>query len=98
MQNCDFLKTRPKQHISIPWFLKWGPRCLPARLLSDVVIGLKFGFRTRYRGKGDFVRDYSNKMKPEEGQKAKEKAEEMVKKGWVSTQNFPSATKTCWFR
>src|SRR5690606_22050284 len=63
MQSCEFLKSRPMQHISIPWFLRWGPRCLPAKLLSDVVIGLKFGFRTRYRGKGDFVRNYSSKMK-----------------------------------
>src|SRR4051812_12839110 len=94
-QSCDFLETRPKQHISIPWFLKWGKHCLPPKLLLDVVTGLKLGFRTRYRGKGEFVRDYSNTMKPEEEKKATEKAREMVKKGWgagpFTTPPFPNA-------
>ena len=79
-QNCDFLKMR--QHISVAWFLKWGPRCLPNKLLTDVITGLTKGFPTKYRGGGDFVRDYSNKMKDEEEKKATEKAEETVRKGW----------------
>jgi hypothetical protein len=28
MQKGDFLSLRPKQHISVPWFIKWGPQCL----------------------------------------------------------------------
>jgi len=82
MQRSDFLKSRPKQHISVPWFLKWGPKCLPPKLLQDVVVGLTKGFPTKYRGGGDFLRDYSNQMKPEEEKKATEKAKEMVEKGW----------------
>src|SRR5690242_103049 len=83
MQNDDFLKLRPKQHISIPWFLKWGPKAgLPQRLLLNLVRGLWKGFPTGYQGEGDIPRDYSNKMKPEENLKAIEKAKEMVKKGW----------------
>ena len=50
MQKCDFLEMRPKQHISVEWFLKWGPQCLPPKLLNETVTGLLKGFPTRYRG------------------------------------------------
>src|SRR5271155_2435832 len=62
--------------------MKWGPKCLPPKLLSVIITGLKKGFATGYQGGGDFVRNYSNKMKPDEETKATEKARETVEKGW----------------
>ena len=73
LQSDDFLRARPKQHISAKWFVKWGTD-LPPRLLRDVLDGLVRGFSTRYRGGGDFLRDYSSKLNDKEEKKAVETA------------------------
>ena len=65
LQSDDFLRARPKQHISAKWIVKWGTD-LPHRLLRDVLDGLVRGFSTRYRGGGDFLRDYSSKLNDKE--------------------------------
>ena len=82
LQKSDFLKLRPKQHISVQWFMKWGPKCLQPKLFRETLSGLIRGFPTRYRGGGELVRNYANKMKPEEEKKATEKARETVERGW----------------
>ena len=94
LQKSDFLKLRPKQHISVEWFMKWGPKCLPHTLFHTTVTGLVKGFPTRYQGGGELLRNYSNKMKPEDEKKATEKAKETVAKGWgagpFSVPPFPN--------
>jgi hypothetical protein len=66
MQSCEFLKLRPKQHFKVEWFTKYGPKCLPPPLFKFCLTGLLKGFPTGYPGGGDMVRNYANKMKPEE--------------------------------
>lgn len=53
-------------------------------MLKDVLLGLKQGFPTNYRGGGEFLRDYSSELGEEEEKKAIEKAEESVAKGWAA--------------
>src|SRR6185436_10769212 len=53
-QSSEFLSLRPKQHINLSWFLRWG-QTLPQKLLTEVLTGLQKGFPTYYRGGGRFL-------------------------------------------
>ena len=76
------MKGRPPQHLNPLFFVKYG-QSLPPELLREVVRGLKVGFPTRYRGGGAFVRRYTAPPRSEEElSKEKEKAQEMVDRGW----------------
>jgi len=80
---ATFLSKKPAQHIKKEFFLKYGKDILPPKLLADIIRGLTHGFPTRYRGGGDFIRRYTVPPKTEEDkEKAREKAREMVEKGW----------------
>ena len=76
------MRGKPPQHLNPHFFVKHGAS-LPPQLLADILRGLTKGFPTRYRGGGDFMRNYTREPRgEEEKQKEKEKAREMVQRGW----------------
>ena len=85
MQPGDFLSKRPKNHLNLSWFLKWGrTEEIPAPLFARTLIEIEKGVDTDYPGGGDFLRNYASHLPPEEEKKAIETAEEAVKKGWAA--------------
>lgn len=83
MQSAEFLKARPKAHLSVAWFLKWG-KTVPPPLLKIVLVGTHVGFRTHYRGGGEILRNYASELKEVEEEKAIQTAQKAVKKGWAA--------------
>ncbi len=83
MQSAAFLKARPRAHLSVAWFLRWG-KTVPPPLLRIVLVGTHVGFRTHYRGGGEFLRNYASELKEVEEEKAIQTAQKAVKKGWAA--------------
>lgn len=83
MQSTDFLKARPKAHLSVAWFLKWGKGIHPP-LFRVVLTGMHVGFRTHYRGGGEILRNYASQLSDLDEKKAIETAQKAVAKGWAA--------------
>ena len=85
LQPGDFLSKRPRNHLNLSWFLKWGKNeDIPAPLFARTIIEIEKGVDTDYPGGGDFLRNYASQLPLEEENKAIETAKEAVEKGWAA--------------
>ena len=85
LQPGDFLSSRPRNHLNLNWFLKWGrTEEIPAPLFARTLIEIEKGVNTDYPGGGDFLRNYASQLTPEEEDKAIQTAKEAVEKGWAA--------------
>ena len=85
LQPGDFLSKRPRNHLNLAWFLKWGKsEDIPAPLFARTIIEIEKGVDTDYPGGGDFLRNYASRLTLEEENKAVETAKEAVEKGWAA--------------